>query len=152
MGFDERAICVCAPIPAFAASNSLNFFHSVMMLEYSLVEHGLTYVEIVFDRSFVSHPFLMPASQPASHGWWNSLEIYVGCGWPCLWIFIAMSECVNSFFVCSFSHLFPRIFSLLYLFCFVVFPLRTDCFFILFSTTPNGSWKLIRCAGGFGYF
>lgn len=39
-----------------------------MLLEYSLVEHGLTYVEIVFDRSFVTHPFLMLACQPATVG------------------------------------------------------------------------------------
>lgn len=52
---------VCALVPASAASNSLNFFRSGDDARiYSLVEHGLTYVEIVFDRSFVSHPFLMP--------------------------------------------------------------------------------------------
>lgn len=137
MGSDERTSERYVCVPACAASDSLNFFlllqHWVMLEycifihAYSLVEHELTYVEIVFDRSFVSHPFPMLVCLPACHGWWNSLEIYVGCGWPCSWIFIAMSKCVNSFFFLSFVcfYFFPI--------CFVLFCFRWDWFFSLLS-------------------
>lgn len=71
MGFDERANDMCMRARTGVCGIKffeLLFFFPMMMLEYSLVEHGLTYVEIVFDRSFVSHPFLMLAIQTATVG------------------------------------------------------------------------------------
>lgn len=97
MVFDERAICECARSYPRSRHQILWTFFSFgddARNIHLLSTDWLTLKSCLTDRLFLIHFSCLPC-----HGWWNSLEIYVGCGWPCLWIFIAMSECVNSFFL-----------------------------------------------------
>lgn len=141
MVFDEREICECARSYPRSRHQILWTFFSFgddARNIHLLSTDWLTLKSCLTDRLFLIHFSCLPC-----HGWWNSLEIYVGCGWPCLWIFIAMSECVNSFFLrflifSSFSHFVSSI-------CFALLCFRC-------SLLPMGSWKLIWCAGGLAIF